>query len=633
MTFGLTAAPEVPRDAVLGFAETAEDVDALLAEGRAPIDRVVALDPDAAFALAEAGHAYAKLEDGYDERNLRALASAALDDQQRWAEWVDASLQQRVEAFGESRFAPARSYLYWLKIAFDSVRLRHYTVTAALRSWTPRRVVVPRVSDADAVFDADLSFRASLYPVVVPRVAAELRIPCETFAPRPIATAAKKRAALWPLLRSAPRRAARRIRSAVADQARGRSDAGTMVVSAQFDWRAALASSRPRAVGSWEKTVDAVRASLDPDAVRAATAWMAQAWPAMSGAAEWCAPLGEGRTLWDVVEPRIRFWWHTLVPEQWAAYDAVRRRHALRPPTAVAAAVLDDHVERGVFSGFRSLGARACLYQHGGFVGWCECLPWDCSDLWQADVELTYGDGVTSYFASRRARYDGSRAMPISVGSARLDALPRFRRQPGDRSSRPRVLLVPNVIPRNNRYLDYGNLPDVTEGEVQAAMVSIAREHPAYDFVLKPFPDQTDTPAVRLAGRAGSNCRVEGTPLPALMAGAHVIVLSFPSTALLEALVTDSRVVVFADARSIHLFDSAAAALRRRASVAETLPEFLSSIRAALAADDDPPDDDTFLRLYGTHLNDGRSADRAFAALSGSKPLCAPPPAASASRA
>jgi hypothetical protein len=327
-----------------------------------------------------------------------------------------------------------------------------------------------------------------------------------------------------------------------------------------------------------------------------------------------------GCDLRATIAPRVQFWWEHLIPEQWRAYVSVRRIWREAPPSAVAVPGLGDHVERGAFAALRSLGTPAFIYQHGGFVGACECPPWDCNDLWLTDHELTYGSGATSYFAERSGRYPEGRAQPISVGSSRLDAWRTTIRRGRAASSRPHVLIVPNVIVRNNRYFDAGTTPDVLESELQVAVVEAARDFPQYRFTFKAFqsPEQR-LPAVEQTCAAAPNCRIETrTSLLRLMARADFIVLLFASTALLEALLTDRRILVLVDARFARMRSAAKAALERRASIAGSPKEFLDMYRHLLQLGQFDPIaelDDTFLKSYGTHLNDGGSAERALAAI------------------
>jgi hypothetical protein len=271
----------------------------------------------------------------------------------------------------------------------------------------------------------------------------------------------------------------------------------------------------------------------------------------------------------------------------------------------------------------RSIGAKGFIYQHGGFVGACECPPWDCNDLALADGELTYGSGTTDYFVERGRKYQDPRAVPTTVGSSRLDALRGQMSRGRVTSRKPRVLLVPNLIPRNNRYLDAGTTADVLESELQLALVDKARQFPQYAFTFKAFPysDQRETPAVQLARLPESNCLVVARrSLPGLLAEADFVVLSFASTALLEALMTDRPILVLVDPQFAVMTPAARELLVRRAHVASEPVEFLDLYARLLTEGRFGPlsnPDDSFLCEYGTHLNDGRSASRVLAAING----------------
>ncbi|HMH50528.1 MAG TPA: hypothetical protein VK548_09875 [Candidatus Acidoferrum sp.] len=608
----------------LAFVETATQAAAALErQRRGDVDALVALEPDAAWALSQGNHPYLKLEDGYRERDLGDLAEGILDEQQRWAEWLDRALGERIPEFSRGGFEPARLYLYWLKVMVDSLGVRLHALRWALEAWKPERVVHLGGESPHDRFGTDLLFREGLYSTLLRKVAHELRIDTEVVGASVDAPPAPDS---W---RKAGRRAVDRLRAAgVVGVARwqGRSPwlgspAGAVVAGCHYDvrrmWRAARGRAR---FVPWEQVTGHVRRGVARDECERASGWLADAWSGITKEARFRRPfLFGGIDVWDIVEQRLGFWWHRLIPEQWAAFLAARTYFTRERPAAAVVAALGDHVERGAFAALRSAGVPTFIYQHGGFVGVCECVPWDCSDLWHADYELTYGDGVSKYFESRRARYGGARAESISVGSSRLDELKgRLHRSRRPRS-RPRVLIVPNMIAFNNRYFDRGNMPDVTEAEVQASVVGLAREFPRYEFVLKTFPGQSDTPAARLAGRQGSNCRVEARrTLTRLLAGADLIVLTFPSTALLEAVVTDRPIVLLADRESIRLRAEARETLQRRLVLVEERGAFVDACRRVLREGNlarVPPPDESFARLYGVHVGDGRCAVRAVDAV------------------
>jgi hypothetical protein len=626
----LHALPKIPVGARLAFVETADEAQvALDTWTRHAFDAAVVLAPEAASALRGAGRPYLALEDAYDPRRICDLADPVLDTQQAWAATVDQWLHRRIPAFAERDFRPARLYLYWLKIAFDSLAIRVYPMQWALERWQPSWVWHPAAAASHGEFGWDLLFRNSLYPAVLRSVAAQLNIDAQVSEPAGVTRHAidsaapphwirRPRAVEWlvrkrSILRMAWEGALRPRRVVSGD---------LLILGDGYDLRPVWGAARRKrmAVERWGLVVKHARTASSREVDVSHT--MADAWAPALQEAELLAPAVVSRCdLRHLVEARLRFWWEVLIPEQWRAFATVREQWAGKRVQAVAVSGLADHIERGAFAAMRSLGARTYIYQHGGFVGACECPPWDCNDLALADYELTYGAGTADYFRSRGARYADRRATAIAVGSSRLDTLQRSIPRGRPASQRKRILIVPNLIPRNSRYFDAGTTPDVLESELQEAVVAIARECAAYEFIFKAFPyhDQRETPAVALAGAPGSNCRVEfDKPLPALIARADLIVLLFPSTALLEALLSDRSVIVQVDPRFVSMRPSARAALDRRALVVDSPARLLQQLRRVLQDGRFPvsvPVDDLFLREYGTHLDDGQSADRALAAL------------------
>ena len=629
--------PVLPRRPRLAFAETSAHAERVMAEWAAlEVDAVVALVPESAWALKQAGKPYLALEDGYDPLRLCELADPILVRQQHWADTIDAWLWRRVPDFADHGFRPARLYLYWLKVLFDSLLIRAYPLAWAFERWQPSWVWYPGPDAADTEFGWDLMFRQSLYPtvlrVVADRFGVEASLP---EAPAGVSVEARfSRAPHWMERRPGLEWLARRTRTfrrGVRGPWIGNRSSG-IVASDTYDMEAVWREAARTGVGldSWAGVVERYRKAAVPESSGAIRDGMRSAWTEAVEIADILGPAStETCDLRAAAHDRIQFWWQVLVPEQWNVYRAVR--DSVDPtPSAVAIANVGDHVERGIFAAYRSRGARTFIYQHGGFVGACDCPPWDCNDLWLADYELTYGPATSAYFAERATRYVDRRAVPVTVGSSRLDSwrrtIRRGRRQWGPR----RVLLVPSVIPRNGRYFDAGTTPDVLEAELQSALVDAAADFPECEFIFKVFPYQDQQgAATELAARPGSNCRVVANrPLPELIARADLIVLTFASTALLEAIMSDRTILVLVDPRFVRMQPNARRSLERRAHVASGPEEFLATYRRLLASGDFGPTarpDDAFLRDFGTHLDDGRSAERALSAISSRSSLTSDP--------
>jgi hypothetical protein len=622
--------PPAPR---LAFAETSAEaaLGLRLVEAR-QVDAVIASDPDAAWYCYQGGAPCLLLEDAYAEMQVYRRTEQVIAEHGQWAKWVDDRLAQRIAAFASSGFRPTYMYLYWFNLLFDGVYTRTLILDQVLDHWKPSALWFTPAASPTAPRDSRTMMPfASTFQDLLPVLAAAKHIETHhwTSVPRGRPAAYGTTSRLIDALRHLKRRIVT-TRDAVNRaiwSARGRRnhDRGPrpLVLQPGYDLKPLLKRAYLRGVPVvlWGDLGRQVRERLPQIRVDDIARQMAEAWEPISSCPEFrLVARPAGYDFWPLVEERVRWWWHTVAPEQWAAYEATRQHVANNLPRAVALPNLLDHVDRAIFHGLKKCGVPAYIFQHGGFVGPCAHPAWDLNDLWHADIEFTYGDGTTEYFAKRRANGNEIRALPLSVGSTTLNALVTRYRRPGRTLRRtPRVLLVPNVIPRANRYFNGAGVPDVTAAETQAQMVMLAREFPQFDFLFKPFHNQVDTPAVRLAAQKGSNCRiVRYQGLLRLLPKADLILLDFPSTALLQALATDRPLVVLVDTRFLQMNPDALELLRRRAAVGQSLDDFLDLARAFLRRGSFPriahPDDE-FLKRYGTYRHDGRSTERALDAL------------------
>jgi hypothetical protein len=147
-------------------------------------------------------------------------------------------------------------------------------------------------------------------------------------------------------------------------------------------------------------------------------------------------------------------------------------------------------------------------------------------------------------------------------------------------------------------------------------LVEISRlfsEFPDVQFIYKPFPELPPDPAVKIFKQNCPNCKITSEYLVyeiALISDG--IVVDFPSTALLEVLLTDKPVIVFSDKRFICLLAEAREILSKRAVVEEEITGFFNSLRQFISSDLKilKNSDRSFLKAYGTFLDDGKSAER-----------------------
>jgi len=621
--------------------ESAEEVTRSLSAGVNAGRLFIALTPAAASALRTAGISYQRPEDFAHEDELCRGAEARLERLARWADWLDARLHDKVPELRDAGFAPARVYFFFLNWLANAVFLRGHALDRVAAAVAPSRVVWGGPSPRDEPIGLDLGYltsRASLWPPMIEAWACARDLQRDPFlVPRVNPAAPPEGRAGWirrirdavhrdglpTCLRYAAARAAARARLAPP------TTAGAVVfLQDNYDLPMIRAELRRRgqACASWaELSVPAGSVPRDLETR------LSKLWGELETESDLTAPfVVDDVDFGGVVQPRLRRFCVDVVAEMYRHFLAARALFARARPRAVMAPYAEAAWQGSTLEAARSLGVPTVLHQHGGFPGACELPIWRQTDRYVPDYFFVYGDGVRAWLDEDDHHRGTVRARTVVVGSARLDAVRRPRRRAAidalrgaarvaDRA-RPVVLYVPYMFRGNLRYLSCDDYPDVSFYELQVAILELFRGRPDVHFVYKAFSDAVANPLLDVA-RALPNVSVIGPTeirVTRLMWAADAIVLDIPSTALLECLVTPKPLVTFADRRSLRMRPEAKELLRRRASLAETPDEFLAEIRRLLderRLEDIRDPDDGFLRAYGTYRGDGRSAERAAAAV------------------
>jgi hypothetical protein len=184
-----------------------------------------------------------------------------------------------------------------------------------------------------------------------------------------------------------------------------------------------------------------------------------------------------------------------------------------------------------------------------------------------------------------------------------------------------RVVYVMTKIMGDQRYFSWHILPDIAYWRLQRSVIELCCRSPRVQLTAKLFPGEARTNPLEswIREQGFENCRiVRDRPFTEVMAGADLLIVDNPATTLLQALSTRARVITFAEAPFMRFFPEAAALLERRARVATSKADLLRAIEEALVeleAGGEAPLGDEFLRSFGTHEGDGRSAERAAAAI------------------
>jgi hypothetical protein len=621
--------------------ESRVQADELLRRGaaRGKGVQVIAANPDAGWSLGKCGIPFIPLDDLHQNRSSEEL-EVLLREQVRWAGAVDRLLQENVPEFAEADFQPARYSLYYLKNSWDTCIHRAELLENLAREYHPGQVCYWKAQGA-LDYDGSLAPKGSVLSACITPWAAHHGIGEDPSPADPadmfweiqddragtldrIALALRPWMPGWlasPLIRW---RGGRRGIPQV--HAGGREKGNpAIIVREQYDITGEVCS-RLRDAGFNLVPFDAVM-----DGVRQAGKDGGLSPPVLSGA--WEAAAAEdwfwkpgGWQAWSLrplLEPLFRTFWFPVVPALWKATRAAAPVLGRIRPGALVTGTIDGPDEAGLVMAARHAGIPVVFYAHGASMGDIGNLAWDVTDRMYADVMLVYGPGPAAYIASRPP-LPGRSAVPVPVGSARLDALRdgpgasrirEIRERIGGDSGKPVVLYVPGVLFSNYFRYDQYHMRPSWFFQVRRDVAGLLRGHPEVQFAYKAFISAGRDPTLEMLGRACPGCRVvRDIPLGELQWACDLLLHEIPSTGMYEGLMTGRRLIVYADEEIFTMAPGAARLLGLRASIATGREEFLRMVEGALekgSPGQPAPEDRGFIREYCTHLDDGASAVRA----------------------
>lgn len=320
----------------------------------------------------------------------------------------------------------------------------------------------------------------------------------------------------------------------------------------------------------------------------------------------------------DTVSSRLEFLFtrvfpHLFVLQERAANFFQRRRVAClvsanfsRPYTYVLAQVA------------RSRGVPVVTVQHSAYGYW----RWPIAKYFDgvmSDCKLVGGEGVAQYV--QQVECSGCR--PIPTGLIPLDGLVRNETAtPPCEEGRPKVVYPLASYVKNFIHYSHSRLALTEYYEINRRILQTLGKFPDVDVVVRPHPAwrfKANAAALQdWAERQGwTHIHFETKDSAfAAMVEADLIVIDSPSTVLLQAVATDRKILLLN--RVFPLTELGAAALKRRVVYSDKLDSFLALLEDTLRRRDFCNrcyQDSTFLRLYGTHLHDGRSLERSVAAV------------------
>jgi hypothetical protein len=290
-------------------------------------------------------------------------------------------------------------------------------------------------------------------------------------------------------------------------------------------------------------------------------------------------------------------------------------------------------------------GIPTVSIHYGGYIGYCLLPMHERYDLAEADYFICGGFGAAKTLATPAPtsfwRLQTKRAKPVPLGNPRIDELVNQNRlsrdtgrkktpaerpvgfQTGDNQA-PVVMYVTSALVGDNRYLGYVFYPEIWYYQFQRRVIEYFAKFSKIRFLLKPplknrYP-QIHNPLFDWLNREGPNNVevMEDIPFSQVLHRADAFILDVPATPLLEILVTGKPTLLFADRRYLKVVPRAAELLRQGGiALTESEDEFFQGLDNFLSqgVTSAPPLNEDFLKMYVTHLHDGRSSERLAAFL------------------
>jgi len=333
----------------------------------------------------------------------------------------------------------------------------------------------------------------------------------------------------------------------------------------------------------------------------------------------------DGVDIFPAVEKQLRHFYEDILRRSvWSFFEAERVLDKFRP-RAVVTECLSRPQDAAVFEAARRRQIPRVIYSHGPY-GMPSTPVTDYLDYKRTDYFLAWGEGgrkdVERYPAPNpRVEVVGSGALDALKERPRLDARGRAAlcRSLGLEPGRRTVIHVLGPISENGYRVGVDfNDRDYFTFDVEKKIVKAFQKFPEAQFLLKLFPFQGMTdPIVDFARHEGfRNLRfVKWTPFVKLLDLADLVVVEVYSTPLMEALAAGKPIVMFTGQESpLESLGDVSEAVHFAGNT-DQLERLLRSFLRGDPAAFPRKNGEAFLRKYGTHLNDGRSAQRALEAL------------------
>jgi hypothetical protein len=324
---------------------------------------------------------------------------------------------------------------------------------------------------------------------------------------------------------------------------------------------------------------------------------------------------------------RSRFMWILAKTPEYFKYlirylRTIKEKHHLRAILTSANSTGSSHT---LNRAGRFLGLKVLTWQHGflHFNGRISQLN-EFNDMMTSDVVLAFGKDAERAYQHYSDKF---KSEIIPTGSASLDHMRcSLENAPSPMKWKDREYDTKRILYATTNYYEnywyYGFSPPPSDRyffKDQLAILSYLEryleslDHSAEVIVkLSPIRVTNDPPWVeRFYSQRGFRIIKDSPTFVELLDGAHIAILDYPTTTVLQAIITNKPVFVLM--RHIKYPQHAQKMLEKRAVCAEDVPTLMKALHDYLKTGRYQPDlnNNEFLRAYGNFVDDTNSASRA----------------------
>lgn len=632
---------------------------------------ILALTPHVGYALEKMGLPYHSPEDYHTEDEINNVGLEDLSKVERFCTMLDQNLLDRWELLKEHRINPANLSWYQIKTLFNSVSIRAFIGRRVIESETPKEVIYFE-TDPELVSEDLFFVHESAWSSTIPAVCAALDVACHSIKvktdPAVLNTQPKGRSQSFKSklkhlvrrnlgdkrvdsLRGSIHTTRNFVQASVSAFRRGNYTSRSTVLFTATGYSVGKLLQHVRNKNEfnvlyWDPQKSQAPAYINPS--------MAPKVRHYENDQPSCGPLEQrGKQVWSqlellsdfkamfcfsgvdcysVVQSRLKRLVELSIPEMVRSFFVARSLAQTERPFAMVEAVAAGGKIQAAALAAKQAGIPIVVYRHGSSSGFTkmETAVHDVIEhveLEQADHVLALGEGEVEYLEKRNP----TNTQIIPIGSAVLDTLRNGRptatrdtlhRRFGLDPSKRTVIYVPTMMHGNIRVTPYANPSPTRMFELQRRIVELFEEFPDVQLVAKlpPSNQHPTSPIVRvIQDRGWKNVAVITEPFLSVLGMADMFITDFPSTPFVEMLTTDKPILVcgqdFPTPWAPGVWHPSVLEMwKERVAYADDLEGFLDMVRSFIREDRFQPvnSNNTMLKLFGTHLDDGKSVERAY---------------------